>query len=165
MNALLRPLPVFAITTCLLCFGCAGYNESSFGPGSRVAVGPTSSPSSMLSPVRFSLDRAQFARGDAIEIREVLTSSPRPRIGDTVLVRGQYRLSSAPSASLALYMTTRGPSGWTPSSPTQRCSVMQGTGEFELSTVLSDEGDLHVSFYPSRGGSVMGGVYFYPKGM
>ena len=39
--------------------------------------------------------------------------------------------------------------------PSQRMTVRAGTGEFELSCEIPYDGDLHVSFYPSRGGSVL----------
>jgi hypothetical protein len=154
--------------------GCSSANEDPFPPGTQLAVGAPSGASSRLgvvalpghaglSVLRFAIDRESFRPGDFVQIREVYASSPRLAVGDTLVVRGIYQLQSAPDAVLALYTTTRGYGGSSPSQPTQRMDVTRGTGEFELSREITAEGEHHISFYPSRGGRSFGGVYIFPR--
>jgi hypothetical protein len=112
----------------------------------------------------FALGREQFSGGDSIEILHVSRSPSLSGSGVTVVVQGRYVLQSQESATLALNLTTSGRGGPTRSSPMQRQKIDRGTGEFELSREGSEDGDLHVSFYPTGGGSDFGGVYFEPRG-
>ena len=114
------------------------------------------------SPIVFEITSQQFEPGDRIVIKEVWATSPRLRVGDTVIVRGQYRLQSRAEAALGFFLTTNGPSGSTRVSPEQRAVVGAGSGTFELKHVVPSEGRLHVSFYPRPSGSSFGGVYFGP---
>ena len=110
--------------------------------------------------VPFAVSSQRFAEGDLIVIREVVTTSGDLRMGDKVVVRGDYQLASHPKAALCLFITTRGPSGGTPVSPKQRVEVAVGRGSFELQHEIQYAGALHVSFYPVPSGSSFGGVYF-----
>ena len=42
----------------------------------------------------------------------------------------------------------------------QQFEVKKGKGNFEVTIEIQHEGYLHVTFYPSKGGSGFGGVYF-----
>jgi hypothetical protein len=168
MNARFHPAALVTTVICLLYPGCADVGDSAsrppagLTPGTRVEIGGTPSSGGALALVRFSYGETDFRRGDSIVIHEVLSTSRKPRLGDRIIVRGQYRLSSEPEASLALYITATSPGGARSRSlPGQRQNITAGTGEFELECELN-EGSPHVSFYPARGGSAFGGVYFYP---
>jgi hypothetical protein len=114
------------------------------------------------SPIVFQITSQQFEPGDSIIIQEVLATSPALRVGDTIIVRGQYHLTSRAEASLGFFLTTKGPSGSTRVSSEQRAVIRAGSGTFELKHVVPSEGRLHVSFYPRPSGSSFGGVYFGP---
>lgn len=115
-----------------------------------------------LREIRFRITSEQFEAGDSIVVQQIVASSPQLKIGDTVVVRGQYRLQSRPQAALGFFLTTKGPSGPTPVSPKQRLEISAGTGSFELEHVVPADGFLHVSFYGRPSGSSFGGVYFGP---
>ena len=110
--------------------------------------------------VSFAVSSEQFIEGDAIVIREVVSTSGDLRLGDKVVVRGDYQLQSHAKAALCLFITTRGPSRATAVLPQQRVEVAAGRGHFELQHELHDAGALHISFYPLPSGSSFGGVYF-----
>lgn len=115
-----------------------------------------------LREIPFRITSEQFSRGDSIVVDQVIASSPALKVGDTVVVRGHYRLASKPEAMLGFFLTTSGPGGRTSVSPKQRSTIMAGEGTFELEHVVPSEGRLHVSFYPRPSGSSFGGVYFGP---
>src|SRR5687768_15214396 len=73
-----------------------------------------------LSPISFEITSQQFEPGDSITIEEVIASSPKLKVGDTVIVRGRYRLKSKPNGTLGFFLTTNGPSPATPIAPHQR---------------------------------------------
>ena len=110
--------------------------------------------------VSFTATKEQFEPNDSIVIQEVLSTSGDLRMGDAVVVRGEYQLASRPEAALCLFITTRGPSGRTPVSAKQKVVVKAGSGTFELQHEIGYAGALHVSFYPLPSGSSFGGVYF-----
>lgn len=114
------------------------------------------------SPILFRITSQQFETGDRIVIQEVLATSPTLKVGDTVIVRGEYRLESRSEAALGLFLTSKGPSGPTRTAPEQRAVIRAGAGSFELKHVVPAEGRLHVSFYPRPSGSSFGGVYLGP---
>ena len=116
-----------------------------------------------LNSISFEITSQQFEPGDSIIIDEVIASSPKLKIGDTVIVRGRYRLKSKTNGSLGFFLTTKGPSGATPVAPHQRQRIEAGSGTFELKHVIPAEGNLHVSFYPQPSGSSFGGIYFGPS--
>ncbi|HEY3915252.1 MAG TPA: hypothetical protein VGN61_12260, partial [Verrucomicrobiae bacterium] len=82
--------------------------------------------------------------------------------GGSYVVEGTYALNSADGAELALFCTTRGPSGSTPVQEGQEMKVSKSSGKFELFETNVSDGWLHVSFYPK--GTSSGGVYFGEKG-
>jgi hypothetical protein len=166
MKTPLRWSVLLSIVAALGSGGCAGGGSTRSEPASSVVLGGGLAAGDSLaidatSPgVPFAIYHASFASGDSITIEQVIAAKPRWGPGDTLTVRGHYRLASQPAATLALYVTTRS-SGRTVSSPRQVTKVASGSGEFELTCVMPAEGgEPHVSFYPSGGGSVMGGVYF-----
>jgi hypothetical protein len=114
------------------------------------------------SVIPFKVTSQQFEPGDSIVIQEVLATSPQLKVGDTVVVRGQYRLHSRSRAALGFFLTNKGPSEPGPISPEQQLVIEEGSGSFELKHVVPAEGYLHVSFYPRPSGSAFGGVYFGP---
>jgi len=115
-----------------------------------------------VADVPFAVGRQQFQPGDSIVIDQVLATSPKLTAGDTVVVRGHYRLASAAKASLGLFVTHRSPAPADPIAPTQTAAVIAANGAFELSCTIGAAGALHVSFYPASGGEAFGGVYFSP---
>src|SRR5688500_11437234 len=100
-----------------------------------------------LSPISFQITNQQFEPGDSITIEEVIASSPKLEVGDTVIVRGRYRLKSKPNGTLGFFLSTKGPSPATPVAPYQRQRIEAGSGTFELRHVIPTRGNLHVSFY------------------
>ncbi len=115
-----------------------------------------------LRTVAFEITSQRFEMGDLIIIDEVVASSPEWKVGDTIIVRGRYRLKSKSEGSLGFFLTTKGPSAATRVSPHQRQKIEEGAGTFELKHIIPGEGRLHVSFYPLPSGSSFGGVYFGP---
>ena len=78
-------------------------------------------------------------------------------------MEGTYTLASAGSADLALYCTTRGPSGPTPDQDSEHIKITRGAGNFHLYETNVADGWLHVSFY-SDNSKLRSGVYFGEKG-
>ena len=112
----------------------------------------------MLHDIKFELGEAEFADGDNITIEQVLCTGEKLGIGEIAIVRGTYTLASHDEATLAFFVTAASPQG-TPIDARQRTVVKKGTGSFELRHALWD-GYPHISFYPAKGGSCFGGVYF-----
>lgn len=104
-------------------------------------------------------------RGDEIKILEVRSDRKRIEVGGTYMVKGTYKLTSVPSARLALSMTASGPVGPTYWGRWQTYKIEQGSGTFTLVAKMMYDGEYHVSFYyPTRDGSGSTGrvgVYFY----
>jgi hypothetical protein len=110
-------------------------------------------------PVQFELGKSEFLAGDRITIQQVRGTSNDIKVGETYSVDGTYELASHDEADLALYITTVENIS-TPVDPRQHIKVKQGSGTFHLVATMSQDGYLHVSFYPAESGSVFGGVYF-----
>ena len=110
--------------------------------------------------VRYELGDAEFARGDDITIQQVRGTGDTIATGGTYSVEGTYTLGSRDEADLAFFTTTISYSGPTPIDPRQHVRIKKGTGSFHLVKTLSEDGFLHVSFYPVPSGSDFGGVYF-----
>ena len=104
-----------------------------------------------------------FSAGDLITITSVRGDRNHIEPGGSYLVEGSYTLVSADSADLALFCTTRGPSGPTPIQDSERIKVTRGGGKFRLYQTNVADGWLHVSFYPDNS-KLHGGVYFGEKG-
>jgi hypothetical protein len=114
--------------------------------------------------IQYELGASGFAPGDQITITSVRGDRTHIEPGGSYLVEGTYTLASAESADLALFCTSRGPSGPTPIQDGQRIKITKGAGKFRLCETNVADGWLHVSFYPQNGSS-HGGVYFGEKGM
>ncbi len=145
MNTPLRVSAAVLFASCLGFAGCAGGGQEQAVPLSPAALGSELAPGSIVevdrasSGVPFAIYRGSFARGDSITIEKVVATTPRWGPGDTLTVSGHYQLASQPSATLALYVTTRN-SGRTVSNPKQITKVAAGTGAFELTCVMPEGG-------------------------
>lgn len=110
------------------------------------------------------LGKSQFAAMDHIEIQSVTSSGKGLEVGATVTVNGIYTLNSNDRANLCFFSTTTLKPGERPkASPVktqQRTKAVKGTHPFTLSKVITEVGDLHVSFYHQSTGNAIGGVYF-----
>ncbi len=116
-----------------------------------------------LQPVDFTLGPSKFRSGDRIQIEAVKATSESYQVGDTVTVKGRYKLSSHDCANISVYVTQTEGDGKSRVLPGQRQQVDKGQGEFELVIQLRHKGYLHVSFYPCESGSGFGGAYFGHK--
>src|SRR3989442_6212077 len=130
----------------------------SFAIAGKAAIGGDSAE--LPHAVRYELGDAEFAPGDNITIQQVRGTSDTISTGGTYSVEGTYTLCSRDEATLAFYTTTISDSGPTLVDPKQHVLIKKGTGSFHLFKTLSDDGYLHVSFYPVPSGSGFGGVYF-----
>ena len=113
-----------------------------------------------LQDVGYKVGPQLFRDGDSIEIKEVKASSSSFEIGETVTVRGNYTLESHPDAKISIFVTQTEGDGKSEILPGQQLRIKEGNREFELSVKIQHEGYLHITFYPSDGGSGFGGVYF-----
>jgi hypothetical protein len=101
-----------------------------------------------------------FRDGDVIEITDVHATSPRLEQGETVTVRGRFRLNSQKEAHLALYLTQTEGDGMEEVDARQTMQAHGLRGEFELTTTIAHRGMLHVTYYDPESGKPFGGVYF-----
>jgi uncharacterized protein (TIGR03067 family) len=123
----------------------------------RWAVGAQQPPKQM--PVSTVLGPKAFRDGDVIEITDVQATSPKLEQGDSVTVRGRFRLASHDRADLCLYLTHTEGDGKEEVDPSQTCQVMRGKGDFSLKATIRHRGVLHLTFY-DQAGKPFGGVYF-----
>jgi hypothetical protein len=122
-------------------------------PTTPTTTTSTTAPVGMV-PIAFTTSRVQFATGDSITIREMFASSPRLQGGDTVLVRGDYTMSTTARAVLLMFANLGG------SVPTARKELTSATGTFELQYVLPAPATLRVAFYHAEPpGDFLGGLY------
>ena len=143
----------FAIGTCgLACLAAPAANRSSGYDLSHV--------------VHFETGKTGFKEGDKITIDEVRGTSDTMNAGNTYVIKGTYKLASAKSAELAAFTTadSRDAKAMSmqniPNQKTQTTMVEQGEGQFTLILYMWYDGNPHLSFYPSDGGSSFGEVYF-----
>lgn len=120
----------------------------------------TSAASPPLSPVPVKLGLQKFADGDSISILEVLATSPRMDVGDTVVVRGRCVLQSQARASVGLSLTKTENHKPTKISPDANAIVGRGTGDFELTFQVVDVGCLHVTLSSLPEKKSFGTIYF-----
>lgn len=113
--------------------------------------------------IDYELGAFGFFAGDQITITSVRGDRKHIEPGGSYLAEGTYTLASADRADLALFCTTRGPSGPTPVQNSQRVQITRGSGRFQLYETNLTDGWLHVSFYPDHS-TLHGGVYFGEKG-
>jgi beta-lactamase regulating signal transducer with metallopeptidase domain len=107
-----------------------------------------------LQLISFTITSRKFQNGDSIEITDLSGPAGVIKPGETYIVSGRYTLKSHDDAALHVYATN----GEVQSS--QGPSIKRGEGRFTRTFTLLKEGDLHLSFYPARGGDSFGGVYF-----
>jgi hypothetical protein len=105
----------------------------------------------------------EFGPGDRLTITSLRGSEEHLAAGGRYTVDGSYTLSSADSADLAWFATSRGPSGPTPIRDSEHVQLSRGTGTFHLEKTLLNDGWLHLSFYVD--GQPHGGIYFGEKGL
>ena len=128
--------------------------EYSFRAGNAPAAKPP------LAPVPFTTGSSFFQPGDSIMIKEVASTSPDFKPGDTLQVKGAYLLASESEANLLLSVTATEQQTSGSMSADQRTRVSKGQGEFTLTASIENQGYLHVSFYSIKEGQPLGGVYF-----
>jgi hypothetical protein len=110
-------------------------------------------------PVPIVLGPRRFREGDAIEITQVHATSPNLEPGDSVTVRGRFRLTSADNADLCLFLTQTDGDAPVAVQSSQTIAVKRGHGDFELKTTIRHRGFLHLTFYDATG-NPFSGVYF-----
>ena len=98
--------------------------------------------------------KSSFRSGDSIRITNV-------QRGEGILtVTADYELSSEPEARISLHITSTKGSGWSRTAASQSKTISKGKGSVTLHHPNVTEGLPHVSFYPTKGGSSFGGIYF-----
>jgi len=112
--------------------------------------------------IKYELGASGFFAGDQITITSVRGDRKHIEPDGNYLVEGSYTLGSADSADLALFCTSREPSGPMPIQDGQRIQISRGAGKFLLYETNLADGWLHVSFYPNS--KSHGGVYFGEEG-
>ena len=103
-----------------------------------------------------------FKPNDAIVIKQIAASSLDFKPGDTVIVRGMYRLNSRPAAKIGLYVTRKDRVAFK-RNPQQMKLVTSGRGHFQLKIVIPASGYLHLGFYLGDQGQSFGTTYFGSK--
>ena len=109
--------------------------------------------------IRFELGAAEFAPGDQITIHKLRGTSGTIKAGESFCVEGTYTLASLPDAELAFFATVQSTNP-VPTERKQIAIVKAGSGTFRLEKTMTEDGYLHVSFYPATGGDCFGGIYF-----
>jgi len=132
-------------------------------PGQSAVCAEVDSEQRFPHIIQYELGASGFSAGDQISITSVRGDRAHIEPGGSYLVEGTYTLASAGSADLALYCTTRGPSGPTPDQDSEHIKITRGAGNFHLYETNVADGWLHVSFY-SDNSKLRGGVYFGEKG-
>lgn len=120
----------------------------------------TFSAHASLREVEYTLGPKLFRDGDSIKIEEVKATSTKFKVGETVTVKGSYTLKSRKEANLSIILTQSEGDGESKILPGQQYEVREGEGDFEVTIKIRHEGYLHLTFYPTEGGSGFGGVYF-----
>lgn len=115
-------------------------------------------PQLVAVPVQLGLQK--FADGDSIAIQQVLATSPRMDVGDTVVVRGTYALRSRDRANLGLSLTQTETRERTKVSPAANMTAERGIGQFELTYRIQHVGCLHVTFSSLPEKRSFGTLYF-----
>ncbi|HYG36544.1 MAG TPA: hypothetical protein VEC99_17255 [Clostridia bacterium] len=125
---------------------------------SSIAAG-NETPNDFPFNLQFELGAAEFAPGDNITIKKLRGTSNTIKAGESYCVEGTYTLTSKPEAELAFFATLLNPNP-TPIEKKQIAIVKKGSGSFRLEKTMTEDGYLHVSFYPAAGGNCFGGIYF-----
>jgi hypothetical protein len=101
-----------------------------------------------------------FRDGDLIQIEEVRSTSPHLEQGDTITVKGRYRLDSQDEANLQLHVTQMQGDGTEEIEARQTVKVSRGFKPFEVTITVKHKGYLHLTFYDAQSGNPLGGTYF-----
>ncbi|MES2438798.1 MAG: hypothetical protein V4584_07020 [Verrucomicrobiota bacterium] len=126
-----------------------------------VFLSPTVFAQPVQKVVPVQLGAKAFKDGDVILIEEVRSTSPRLEQGDTVTVKGRYRLASTDLASLQLLLTQVKGDGREETDSKQTVNASQGGSKpFEVTITVKHRGFLHLTFYETKSGKPFGGVYF-----
>jgi len=110
--------------------------------------------------VPIQLGAKAFRDGDAIQIEEVRSTSPDLGQGDTITVKGNYRLGSKSKASLQLLVTQTEGDGSEKIEAMQTFPATHGFEPFEVTITVKHRGYLHLTFYDTESGQPFGGTYF-----
>jgi hypothetical protein len=105
----------------------------------------------------------ELAPGDQITISSLRGNEDHLALGGHYTVDGSYTLSSADSADLAWFATSRAPSTSTPVRDAEHVGISRGAGSFHLEKTLLVDGWLHLTFFVD--GHPHGGIYFGEKGI
>lgn len=100
------------------------------------------------------IGKTDFRPGDSIRITNV------QRGDDFLTVTADYELASEPEAAISLHITGTQGDGRSKTVASQSKKITKGKGTVTLHHPDVGEGMPHISFYPSKGGSVFGGIYF-----
>jgi len=115
-------------------------------------------PTQEIVPVK--LGAKAFKDGDVIKIDEVRSTSPNLEQGDTVTIKGNYRLESRDAASLQLLLTQIEGNGLEESDKQQLVNISSGFKPFEVTITIKHKGYLHLTLYDTKSGKPFGGTYF-----
>ncbi|MDP0496006.1 MAG: hypothetical protein Q7Q73_07325 [Verrucomicrobiota bacterium JB024] len=133
--------------------------EKSGKQESSADVRPVWSEAGDVRPVAYTVGPSAFLPGDFIEVESVEASNDDFEKGDTVVVRGRYRLESQEAASILFTVTSNDPKP-IPNTPEQWMRIQRGSGTFELRLKLPADGYPHLGFYPKGSGTGFGSLYF-----
>ena len=109
--------------------------------------------------IAIQLGAKSFHEGDVVSITEVKSTSDKIEIGDTVTIKGRYRLDSKDTANLLLSVTRTKTAKAIEIDKSQMIKATKGWHEFEMSVIIKHTGLLHLTFY-TEAGKPFGGVYF-----
>jgi len=109
---------------------------------------------------KFELGSNTLKEGDALIIKQILSSSPDFKPGDAITVKGRFKLSSQPTATLLLTTTATQGDGRSNTTKEQRITVSKGSGEFDLTYTTPHHGCSHLAFYDTATGQSLGGLHF-----
>jgi len=98
-----------------------------------------------------------------IRIDKILSTSDSLEIGDTVTIKGKYRLDTQKKANLYLFLTQTEGDGREETDPGQQVQAKQGWHDFEATITIKHKGYLHLTFYNQETNKPFGGVYFGTK--
>jgi len=108
----------------------------------------------------------KFAAGDSITITEVSSEKGTLAACDTITVKGTYTIASQKNARLLLSVTqdtTKAPPSEQQSKGSAHKTIEAGTGKYEMTINISQEGWLHLGFYNPETGKPFGQLYFGTK--
>ena len=107
----------------------------------------------------------KFATGDGITIAEVSSEKGTLAAGDTITVKGTYTLASQKNARLLLSVTRDAKQVPLPEQGmgSVHKTINAGTGEYEMTISIPQDGWLHLGLYNPKTGKPFGQLYFGTK--